>query len=129
MPENKVRESDNLTHADGCDSLKAALLVLLENVDSRFSLPQAIFFLEVAVGSMRGRDPTYTEVKASFGEAFSSGLNSSYTTLLVPDSKSSERGLGFIARKSNPNDLREKILTLTPEGRTVVAQMIAAMGA
>lgn len=128
MSNSKVSIADPLAEANGCDKLKSALLVLLENVDSRFSLPQAIFFLEVAVSSMRGRDPTYSEVKASFGEVFSSGLNSSYTTLLVPDSKSSERGLGFIARKSNPNDLREKILTLTPEGRAVVAKMIEAIG-
>ena len=125
MPNSEVSLSD----AQSVERLRSALMALLEQVDSRFSLPQAIFLLEVAAGTMRGQDRTYSDIKASFGDLFSAGLNSSYTTLLVPDGKSSERGLGFVARTSNPNDLREKILTLTPEGHDVVAKMIEAIGA
>ena len=104
--------------------LERALTALLESVDPRFSLPQALFFLKAARLSEDGKKATLGDIREEFGETMSGGLHSSYLGLLVPEGRSTSHGLGFIERQTNPDNLREKLLTLTPEGRAVVARML-----
>ena len=108
--------------------IKSVFSTLVDSVDPRFSMPQALFLMEVAHADALGKETTYSEVKATFGEKLSKGLHSSYKVLLVPDGRTTERSLGFVERTVNPNNRREMFLTLTDSGRAVVAKMVDAFG-
>lgn len=117
----RMMEKLNVTALKRLEDLSSALL---ESVDPRFSVPQLLFFLKAARLEAQNQNPTLTTVSKSFGDEYSRGLHSSYRVLLEADHKRHSNGLGFLETRSNPDDIRQKVFALTPQGRAALVAML-----
>src|SRR3546814_6911872 len=93
--------------------------------DLRMTMAQGVFFLLAASADIAGKPTTFTEIKEAQGEAINRSLHSTYRVLLTP-SRTFPKGLDWLARVENPQDNREKLLKLTPKGREIIREVIAA---
>lgn len=113
--------------ASALGDLSSAMIVLAENAPDRMSLSQGIFFVITAGAILGGKMPTYSSVKEVVGDQVNRSLHNTYRVLLEP-SRLYPQGLGWLKQVPNPNDAREKFLTLTPEGRRVVREVLEGLG-
>lgn len=110
----------------GLADLSSALIVLAEEAPDRMTTAQMVFFLLAASADLAGRAATFTEIREAQGEALNRSLHSTYRQLLKP-SRTFPNALGWLDREENPADNREKFLKLTPKGRKVIREVVAAL--
>lgn len=113
-------------HVGELGDFSSVLTTLTILLPERTTLSQATFFIVAAAADIAGKQPTFTEIKEALGPAINRSLHSTYRALLVP-SKSVPYGAGLLERRENPNDNRQKILSLTPKGRETVVALITAL--
>jgi hypothetical protein len=122
-----TRKPDPLfKHAGGLADLSSAMIVLAEEAPERMTCAQMVFFLLAGAADLAGRPTTFTEIYEAQGEAINRSLHSTYRQLLKP-SRTFPKALGWLDRTENPADNREKLLKLTPKGRKVIAEVVAAL--
>lgn len=93
----------------------------------RLTVPQLLFFLTVAEADLAGKVITFTDIKEGLGDTIGRSLHTTYKTLLEPRGRSNENGIGWLASEANPNDLRQKFLSLTPLGKALATDMADAI--
>ena len=89
----------------------------------RLTVPQLLFFLSVADADCSGHVITLTDIQENLGSAIGCSLHTTYKTLMAPRGRTNANGIGWIKSESNPNDLRQRFLSLTPLGLEVVTNM------
>jgi hypothetical protein len=73
-----------------------------------------------------GRKPTYSDIKEAVGDQINRSLHTTYRILLEP-SRVYPNGLGWLKQVPNPMDNRVKFLVMTPKGRKVMEEIMAAL--
>ena len=125
---NKPDINDRLADsAREFESFAKALTCIAEEVPDRVSLSQVIFFLQAAADDLRGKRPTYTEVRDTLGEKVNRTLHATYR-VLCERSRVYPKALGWLARQTNPRDNRENFLQLTPKGRDILRAVREHLG-
>ncbi len=93
----------------------------------RLTVPQLLFFLTVAEADMANKATTLTDIQEGLGDAIGRSLHSTYKTLMAPRGRTNANGIGWIKSDVNPDDLRQRFLSLTPLGKKVVTAMAEAL--
>jgi hypothetical protein len=104
----------------------AAMIVLAEMAPERMTMSQAIFFVLTATSELAGKQPTYSDIKEAVGDQINRSLHTTYRILLEP-SRVYPNGLGWLKQVPNPMDNRVKFLVMTPKGRKVMEEIMAAL--
>lgn len=110
-----------------CDGTKASLRAALEllrafrSVDPEMPMGAAGSFLLIA----EGQGLSVADLKARGGSALSSA--SRYHGYLGRKDRRGGPGMGLVLAVESPEDVRKKSLRLTPEGRRVMGQLVAAL--
>jgi hypothetical protein len=86
------------------------------------SLSQAIFFLKTAAEDLRGKKPTYSDIRGSLGERIQRTLHTTYR-VVCERSRVYPKATGWLKRTTNKADNREKFLSVTPEGRAMLLKI------
>lgn len=123
----RVDRKDELKlHISDFAHFSAAMIVLGEMAPERMTLAQVIFFVMAASADLAGKDPTFSEIREALGDQINRSLHTTYRVLLEP-SRAYPNGLGWLRQEPNPVDTREKFLRLTPSGRLVLKEVLAAL--
>lgn len=123
---------ETLPHANAPSlrSFLAAATVLAEHSPRNLTLAQCVFFLHAGLADLVGRAATFTEIKEAVGPAVNRSLHTTYKAFLkegrLRDGERSE-GLGWLNTQTDPRDNRRKYLILTPEGRHILKEVMAAV--
>lgn len=107
---------------------RACQEVSLKGAD-RLTIPQVMFFLEVAQANLQGRTVRLRDILDRLSDTIGKTIRSTYPTLMVPTGASSENGMGWVIGEMNPADNRERFLRLTPLGLEVAERIAAAFEA
>lgn len=107
-------------HVSELDRCAAFLMYLAEASNARLSLSQAAFFFVAAKGAASGVPLTLSQIMDGTGsDARSRSVKNTYKVFLEPTARN-PNGLGWLTRKVNVDDEREKFLVLTRKGESVV---------
>jgi hypothetical protein len=93
----------------------------------RLTVPQLLFFLTVAEADLARRVITLTDIQEGLGDAIGRSLHTTYKTLLVPRGKTNANAIGWLKSDANPDDLRQRFLSLTSLGREIIDAMAGAI--
>jgi hypothetical protein len=105
----------------------SAFLLYLADVGSeRLTLQQAAFFMLAATAEAAGKPATRSELLGTYGDSFREAIRNNYRQLLEP-SRLYPKALGWLAAEENPDDIREKLLRLTDEGKSVIEGALLAL--
>ena len=95
------------------------LLAIAQEGSDRLTVSQAAFFLFAAKAQAVGKPATRSQLLQASGSDFRPSTRNSYRQLLEP-SRVYPNALGWLLTEENPNDAREKILTLSEDGEKVI---------
>lgn len=113
-------------HIGDFANFSAAMIVLGEMAPERMTLSQGIFFVLTATAELAGKNPTYSDIKEAVGDQINRSLHTTYRVLLEP-SRAYPNGIGWLRQEPNPMDNRVKFLRMTPKGRRVMKEILAAL--
>src|SRR3546814_624538 len=125
MIKKRPKTDQLFKHVGALGDLSSTMIALAEFAPDRMTMAQGVFFLLAASADIAGKPTTFTEIKEAQGEAINRSLHSTYRVLLTP-SRTFPKGLDWLARVENPQDNREKLLKLTPKGREIIREVMAA---
>lgn len=113
-------------HVGELGGFSAALLYLADVGSDRLSVTQTAFFLLAATADAAGKPATRAQLIATYPDFFRGSARNSYRQLLPP-SRVYPNGLGWLVPEENPDDLRENVLRLSDEGRSVIMGVLLAL--
>ncbi|HEY0623191.1 hypothetical protein [Sphingomonas sp.] len=109
----------------------AALIRLGEMMPERTTIAQASFFLLAALADLAGKPARFSDIREAAGGHLNRSMHTTYKLFLGGVRRrrttNNAEGLGWLYREENPADNREKFLKLTPEGRQVMRDLLAAL--
>ena len=93
----------------------------------RLSTTQMAVFAFAALAARSGSPTTFSEIRDTFRGAPGGSVHTTYNVFL---DRTRERGgsLGWLRQVSDPLDMRQKFLHLTPAGRKVAERLLDIMG-
>jgi hypothetical protein len=127
VPTSKKSSGESAATRNGLKKISAALEVAALAGYSRLTVPQLLFFLKVAEYDLAGKVIRFTDIEESLGEAIGRSLHTTYKTLLAPRGRTNAGGVGWLQTETNPNDLRERFLGLTPLGADLARAITDAL--
>jgi hypothetical protein len=119
------------THAAALGNFSSAMIVLAELMPDRTTTSQAVFFLLAASADIAGKPATFTSIQEEAGDVIGKSLHTTYRVFLDGAKRKdapTRNGLGWLKAIADPNNLREKPLTLTPVGRAIMAKLVQTLG-